>query len=126
MPSLTQRPPAEEYAPFYHGYITEVPDGDVLDLMRSQEQALARLPSVVSPAAEDFAYAPGKWTVRQVAGHLCDTERIFGYRALRISRGDLTPLPGFDENVYVANSTSSSRPLQDLIGELTLLRRAPS
>ena len=120
----TQRPPANEYAPFYHRYLAELPDADVLELMRSQEHVLSKLPAAVPPSAEDFAYAPGKWTVRQVVGHLGDTERVFGYRALRISRGDLTPLPGFEENDYVANSSSASRPLHDLVGELTLLRGA--
>jgi hypothetical protein len=127
MPPPTERPPSNEYSPFYHGYIgyiTELPDGDVLELMRRQEQVLSKLPSVVSQTAEDFAYAPGKWTVRQVVGHLGDAERVFGYRALCISRGDATPLPGFDENVYVANSSSASRPLQDLVAEIALLRGA--
>jgi len=120
----TKRPPTEEYAPFYAGYIAETPDGDIVESMRDQEQEFARLPAAVSRSAEEFAYAPGKWTVRQVVGHLCDAERVFGYRALCISRGDETPLPGFDENEYVARSTSARRPLRDLVDELGLLRHA--
>jgi hypothetical protein len=123
MPAPTQHPPADEYAPFYQGYIAGLPDGDIVAQMRSQEKVLSKLPSIVPPR-EDFAYAPGKWTVRQVVGHLSDAERVFGYRALRVSRGDATPLPGFDENTYVANSNSASRSLQGLVSELLLLRGA--
>jgi hypothetical protein len=119
-----ERPSANEYAPFYQGYISGVPDGDIVDLMRQQVDVLARLPAVVRQDREQFAYAPGKWTVRQVIGHMGDAERIFGYRALRISRGDATPLAGFDENSYVARSTSAARPVGELVDELTLLRRA--
>ncbi|HEV8579716.1 MAG TPA: DinB family protein [Thermoanaerobaculia bacterium] len=108
-----QRPPVDEYAPFYQGYIAEIPDDDILGRMCSQEEVVSKLPAAVSESGETFAYAPDKWTVRQVVGHLCDCERVFGYRAFRVSRGDLTPLPGFDENAYVANSNSASRHLQD-------------
>lgn len=124
MPAPSQRPAAGEYAPFYHGYITELPEGDILEQMRSQALAFSALPGAVSPSRESFAYAPEKWTVRQVIGHLCDAERVFGYRAFRISRADPTPLAGFDENLYVANSDSASRSVEDLAGELGHLRSA--
>jgi hypothetical protein len=123
MPPI-QHPPADEYAPFYQGYIAGLPEGDIVEQMRAQEEVLSRLSGAVPRSREDFAYAPGKWTVRQVVGHLGDGERVFGYRSLRISRGDATALPGFDENTYVANSGSTSRSLQDLVDELLLLRRA--
>lgn len=124
MTPIIEKPTPAEYASFYEPYIASLPEGNILDLMRAQKHDLSRLPGAVHPDRETFAYAPGKWTIRQVVGHLCDAERIFGYRALRISRGDQTPLPGFDENAYVANSSSASTPLEELVEELCLLREA--
>lgn len=121
---MIEKPPASEYSPFYQGYIARLPEGDILDLMREQRQVLHSLPATVSADRESFAYAPGKWTLREVIGHLCDGERIFGYRALRISRADRTPLPGFEENDYIENSNYSSTALADLVDELCLLRDA--
>lgn len=119
-----ERPSPNEYSPYHAGYISLVPDGDVVALMRAQADELAAIAARVPADRETFAYAPDKWTVRQVFGHLCDGERIFAYRALCISRGDTAQLPGFDENTYVANSKSSSRELRDLAEELVLARRA--
>ena len=72
----------------------------------------------------DFAYAPGKWTIKQVVGHICDAERIFAYRALRFARGDVAPLPGFDENAWMPAARFDARPLGDLAAELDAVRRA--
>jgi uncharacterized damage-inducible protein DinB len=117
-------PPQNEYASFYHRYLAPLPDGEILDILRAQEQELARVAAGVAPERETFAYGPDKWTVRQLFTHVCDAERIFAYRALCISRGDTTPLPGFDENAYAARAPFASRPLRDIAEELTLLRRA--
>jgi uncharacterized damage-inducible protein DinB len=117
-------PPQNEYAPFYHRYIAALPQGEILDILRAQGQELARVAAGVAPERETFAYAPDKWTIRQLFGHVADAERIFGYRALCISRGDTTPLPGFDENAYAARAPFAARPLRDIAEELTLLRRA--
>jgi hypothetical protein len=124
MAAPREHPPSTEYATFYREYIAELPLGDVLSLMRAQAHAIAKLPALVPPSQEAFAYAEGKWTVRQVVGHLCDTERIFGYRAFRFAHSDPTPLPGFDENSYVASSSSNRRALRDLVEELGFLRNA--
>jgi hypothetical protein len=121
---MMNRPSPNEYAPSHAGYISLVPDGDVLEVLRAQIDELAAIAARVPADRETFAYDDGKWTVRQVFGHLGDGERIFGYRALCISRGETASLPGFDENEYVANSTSSSRELRDLAEEFVLTRRA--
>ena len=121
---MIERPGPGEYADFYTGYISALPPGDVLKILDLQKDQLRRLAANVTPDRETFRYAPGKWSVREVAGHLIDAERVFSYRALRFSRGDETPLPGFDEKFYVAHARFDSRTLQSLIEELTLLRSA--
>jgi hypothetical protein len=121
---MIERPAADEYANFYAGYIAALPPGDVLEILESQKDQLRQLPAAVGPDRETFRYGPGKWSVREVAGHLLDAERVFSYRALRFSRGDETPLPGFDESFYVAHARFDTRPLPSLIEELILLRSA--
>ncbi len=117
-------PKAEEYAEYYRGYVLRVPDGDIrTTLARNLEQSL-RLFGEIPATREDFAYAPGKWTVREVVGHLTDSERVFAYRALRFGRGDRTPLPGFEPNDYVRDGGFRNRALADLAAEFEHLRRA--
>lgn len=118
------RPGADEFAPFYSGYVAQVPDGDVVDgLIGGAEIASALLGDLPDDLASK-AYAPGKWTLKEVVLHCADTERIFAYRALRIARGDITPLPGFDENAYAALSGAAQRSLEDLVDELLSVREA--
>jgi hypothetical protein len=122
---MIDKPKESEYAPFYAGYIAAVPPGDdILDLLESQVERIRRLAASVPAERETFRYAPGKWTLREVLGHLGDAERVFGYRAFRISRGDETPLAGFDENQYVEASGFNARELSSLAEELALLRQA--
>lgn len=121
---MIERPGESEYAPFYAGYIAKVADVDVLELLERQSGHLRGLASAASPEQQEFRYAPGKWSVREVFGHLIDGERIFGYRAFRIGRGDQTPLPGFDENEYVAASGYHRQDLVSLADELALVRAA--
>jgi len=121
---MIEKPNESEYAPFYAGYIAKIPAADVLEILESQSSQLRDLAAVASPEQQVFRYAPGKWSVREVFGHLIDGERVFGYRAFRIGRGDQTPLPGFEENDYVAASGSDRRTLADLGEELALLRAA--
>lgn len=118
------RPEADEYAPFYADYVARVGDTNVIDALAEQIQIIASTFAAVPPAHHGYRYAPGKWSVRELAGHLIDGERVFSYRALRFARADETPLPGFEENLYVANGEAESRQLADLVEELTLLRRA--
>ncbi len=121
---VTRRPNPDEYAPFYAGYIGRVPEAEILPVLAAQLETLRRLPALVSPARESFAYAPGKWSIRQLVGHLGDGERVFGFRAFAFSHGDATPLPGFDENAYVSAARSHVTPLTDLVDELVFLREA--
>jgi hypothetical protein len=122
MTHAAHRPALGEYDPFYQGYVALVPAGDVRSLLAEQQQIFRRLSVAVPRDRETFRYAPGKWSIREVAGHLGDAERVFGHRAFCISRGEQASLPGFDENAYVARSASDQRPLAELVDELALLR----
>jgi hypothetical protein len=119
------RPAPDEFAAFYASYVDQVPDwADPILVMREQLTALPTLFSSVSPEKAGHRYAPGKWSVREVVGHLCDTERVFTYRLMRIARGDATPLPGFDETAYVPTGEFDARPLGNLVAEWTAVRQA--
>lgn len=118
------RPSADECAPFYQKYIDRVPDGDLLTLLADQFQDTMALLRPISAEQAAFRYAPGKWSVTEVVGHMADTERVMAYRALRIARGDVTPLPGFDENAYAAAAGFDRRPLGDVLDELAAIRQA--
>ena len=120
------RPKDTEYAPFYAGYVARVPETDVLAALREQPKELKRLADAVGPDKEGYRYGPEKWSVREIFGHLVDAERFFGHRAFCVSRGDTTPLPGFDEKLYVSGSGYDSRPLAELVKDFTLLREANS
>ncbi len=116
--SGTGRPDATEYAEFYAGYVAAVPGDDLAGALR--QSGLAAAVRELDPALATHAYAPGKWTVAQVVQHVIDTERIFQTRVLRIARGDRAPLPGFDQDPYVA--AAAPRPLAPLADELDRLR----
>ena len=118
------RPEPGEYAPFYRGYVERVPDRPLLEqLARQGEETRVWLAALPAEKA-GYRYAPAKWSVTEVVGHVCDSERVFAYRALRIARGDATPLPGFDENAYVPVAKFDGRSLADLVGELRTARAA--
>lgn len=118
-------PHNDEYAPFYAGYVGLVPPGsDVFALLRRQPDALRTLlQDVIAPQASTRP-APDEWSIKEVVAHITDAERIFAYRALRIARGDTTPLAGFDQDAYMSATDFNSRPLADLIEEFDLQRRA--
>ena len=120
----TDRPTEAEYAPFFAGYVGLVPEPDVIAVLDAQLPQLQALARGVSLEREQFAYAPGKWTVREVLGHMTDAERVFGHRAFCISRGEAATLPPFDENAYVAASVASTIPLATLVEEFGLVRAA--
>jgi hypothetical protein len=117
-----RRPEPSEYAAFYAGYISKVDGRNVIREMQEQLLELQELVSLIPEDKENYAYAPGKWTIKEVIGHIIDTERVMAYRAMRISRKDKTNLPGFDENVYINNSNFNSRSLYDLGHEFALVR----
>jgi uncharacterized damage-inducible protein DinB len=117
-------PQSGEYNPYYYEYIRRVPAGDVLAFMSTQiAESLALLRSLGEEQAM-LRPAPGEWNIKEIIGHMCDTERIFAYRALRVGRGDQTALPGFDQDPYVANGNFSQRALADLCDEFAAIRQA--
>lgn len=122
--SFVSPPAADEYAPFYAGYVAAVRDEDVLYVLASQPEELRGLCGSLSDEEALARYAPGKWSVKEVVGHMADVERIFAYRALRVGRGDATPLAGFDENAYVPASGSDRRPVAELLDEFDAVRAA--
>ena len=116
------RPQAEEYAPYFGQYLSRLPAGELLDILEAQWEELGCLLEELDDAAADHRYAEGKWSVKEVLGHILDAERIFAYRLLRIARGDTTPLPGFDENAYVAAANFGARPMEAILEEYDLVR----
>jgi hypothetical protein len=122
--ATSSRLSASEYAPYYDKYVQRVPDDDIVAVLRNQIADTAALLRTAPPDRADGAYAPGKWTLKEVVGHMIDVERVMSYRALRFSRNDATDLPGFEENAFVANSNFSRRTLSDLVDELEAVRVA--
>jgi hypothetical protein len=118
------RPQPDEHAPYYSRYIDRVPDGDLLTLLTTQVSDTASMLASVTGDRENFAYGPGKWSIKEVVGHLADTERVFAYRALRVARNDKIDLPGFDENAWVPNGGFANRTLTDLIEEYRDVRKS--
>ena len=118
------RPGEGEYAPFYEGYVALVPEADILAVLERQAGEIRELVASVPAERETHRYGEGKWSVREVLGHLVDGERVFGYRAFCISRGEKAALPSFDENEYVAEAGSDAIPARELAGELSLVRES--
>jgi len=118
------RPAAGEYAPFFAGYEKLVPETDVLPVLAAQAAEIRRIAASVPADRETFRYAPGKWSVREILGHMGDGERVFGYRAFCISRGDQTALPGFEENDYVAESAYDRQTAAELADDFAGVRTA--
>ena len=118
------RPGADEYFEYFGKYIALVPEGDVRALL---ERQITDTATYIRSRGDNWSmsrYAPGKWSVKEVIGHLCDAERIFSYRALRIARGDKTPLAGFNENEYVPNGRFDARSTGGLLEEFAAIRSA--
>ncbi|MGH9935960.1 MAG: DinB family protein [Blastocatellia bacterium] len=118
------KPDSTEYAPYFEKYVSLVPEGEIVVTLGKQIENTLSLLGGLSETQGDLRYAPGKWSVKEVIGHLIDTERIFAYRAMRFARNDATPLPGFDENGYVANAGFGSRSLADLAEEFEHVRKS--
>ena len=118
------RPGADEFAPPYAGYIAQVPDGDIIEALIGGAEIAAALLSDLPEDVASQAYAPGKWTLKEVVLHCADSERIFSYRALRFARSDATPLPGWDEKAYAPLSGAGVRPLESILDEFESVREA--
>ncbi len=117
-------PAPDEYGPYWSRYISLVDDADILSVLRSGLAETLSLMSAAGEARAGYCYSPGKWSVRQVIGHLIDTERIWSYRALRIARNDQTPLAGFEQDEYVRFGPFERCSLGELAGELQAVRQS--
>lgn len=118
------RPNSTEYAPFYAGYVEEVEGDDVLGILEAQLASTLELFRALDERMGDHRYAPGKWSVKEVLGHLADGERVFVYRALCFARGETQGQPGFDEDLYVAQAQFGERTLESIVEEYETVRRA--
>lgn len=116
------RPSPDEAAPFYHEYIAEVAGENIDEQFVEQLGEVVRLYSGLDDHAALARYAPGKWSIKEILGHLTDAERIFSYRLLRVGRGDATPLPSFDENAYVPAGRFDDRAVSSLMAEFRAIR----
>ncbi len=118
------RPNESEYAPSLSGYVAHVTENEIIPVLRSQLDELETLLGQVTAERETYRYAPDKWSIREVAGHLIDGERVFGYRAFSIARGESQSLPGFDEKAYMLSAPYDRVALEDLLSEFRLVRLA--
>jgi len=118
------RPQPTEHEPYFARYINLVPDGDIVTILAHQLSETLPFLRAVSESQGNTRHAPYTWSVKEVIGHLTDTERIFGYRALRFARADNTPLPGFDENDFVRNAHFDACSVKGLVDEFEALRRS--
>ncbi len=121
---MLTRPDRSEYADFYANYIARVPEGPLLDFLAHQPDEYRQLLADMSEADAVAPIEAGKWSIKQILGHICDAERVMGYRALRFSRGDQTELEGFEENDYVREANSNNRSLDDLLAEFESVRKS--
>jgi len=119
-----RRPTAAEYADFYHGYVSLVPEGNIIDILGEQRSALQDLVAAIPEEKADYRYAPGKWTTREVIGHVIDAEWVFVSRALWFARAVPTPLPGMDQDEFMAGANFGDRTLARLAEEHRNLRSA--
>jgi len=124
--STISRPRPDESIAYYHHYIDQVAGEDITAQLSAQLREVERLFEPMTDRAALGRYAEGKWSIKEVIGHLIDAERIFGYRLLRIARGDETPLAGFDENAYVPEGHFDERPLTMLLAEFRTVRQSTS
>ena len=119
-----QRPATTEYAEWYSRYVNAVVEEDLLELLARQSGDVASMAAALPIGKAEYAYAPGKWMLKEIIGHLNDAERVFSYRALRIARGDETPLPGFDENAWMPPARFQDRTIRDLVAEFQAVRQS--
>ena len=123
-PDWSRRPGADQVAPGHVAYVARVPDGDLLATLEREGALLASWLRAIPPDFEHHRYATDKWSVRELAGHCADTERVLVYRALTFARGDAGPLPGFEEGDWARASNAARRPLPEIVEEWEAVRRA--
>lgn len=118
------RPDLTRVPEFYHNYIKQVPENDLMTSFKNQTRVFLDFLNEIPAGKIDYSYAPGKWTIREVLQHIIDAERVFSYRALRFARKDPTPLAGFDENLFTKNAKAEKRNWDDLVEEFKAVRKA--
>ncbi len=118
------RPEANEYAPYYEKYVSLVADGNIIEILEQQIEKTLALFGTLSEEKGNYRYAPEKWSIKQLLGHISDTERIFAYRALRFARNDTNPLEGFEQDDYIANADFDRCRLRDLATEFEYVRKS--
>lgn len=118
------RPDLSRIPEFYHNYISQVPENDLMEAFKKGTALFVHFFETIPPSKQDYRYAEGKWTIKEVLQHIVDAERVFSYRALCFARKDPTPLPGFDENVFAANSKAGTRNWKELMEEFKTVRRS--
>ena len=116
--------PVNEYADYYKSYIQELEDVELIEELEICLHEFIKFVQNIPMDKFDYQYVEGKWTIKEIIQHLIDSERVFSYRALRISRNDKTPLPGYDENDYVTNSNGKQRSLQSILTEMAVVRQS--
>jgi hypothetical protein len=116
------RPEKKDYAEYFYRYIKLVEGEDIIQVLKNQLQAFEKFYNSLSEEQGNFAYDEGKWTIKEVIGHVIDTERIMAYRALAFARGEEQALPGFEQDDYVSNGNFTKRKLENLINEYKTLR----
>jgi hypothetical protein len=119
-----RRPRSNEYPPYYNRYINLIEDEDILAVLENQKQEISDLLNGLGEEAAAYRYAPDKWSVKEVIGHIIDVERIFSHRALRFARNDKTPLPEFDQDNYIHNANFDLRTLIDIADEYRAVRES--
>lgn len=123
-PTIIARPRPGDYSPYYDRYLAALPESEVLSLLEVGVEKLEILLGELTEAQAGYRYAPDKWSIKEVVLHMIDTERVFAYRALRFSRNDPTPLPGFEQDDYVRACNAAERTLGDLLREYRAVRGA--
>lgn len=118
------RPLNSEYQSYYETYISKVKEDDALSFMEEQLKRFINLFKSIPKEKENYSYAAGKWNIKEVLGHITDSERVFAYRALCIARGEKKSLPGFDQNEYAEEANFNERKLQDMLNEFRLQRES--
>ncbi len=118
------RPESSEHAPYYERYTSLVPEGDIVSILTKQLHEALPLLRGIDETRAGYRYAPDKWSIKQLLGHVIDTERIFSYRALRFARNDKNPLVGFDQDDFVKGANFDDHYFADLVDEFENVRRA--
>ncbi|WP_163100434.1 DinB family protein [Peribacillus alkalitolerans] len=121
---FNQRPQSNEYAEYYNGYVTQVPEGDLIKVLEELNNKTVEFIKSITEEQGQFRYAPSKWSIKEVLGHIIDTEMIMSYRMLCIARGETVGLPGYDENDFVRNANFDRQSMSDLLERYTIVRKS--